>query len=126
MRRASASLPRSLYRRADLAAAADWLGGRVQARLLSRGQRWHLSILTDAGLDARAALAEMLNEALLRGLREMRLKEVGPLAAAVAGRMLDHGFPSDPADPLEEMEPQVRADRRRETQALIERARGIP
>jgi hypothetical protein len=48
---------------------------------------------------------------------------VKPLVAAVAGRLLAKGFPPSPADPLEQLEPQVRLDRAEETAALLDRAR---
>lgn len=124
-KRASASLPQSLYRRQDLAAAAAAFSGRAEIRLRGEGRRWRLEAQAVDGVDARLLLADFLNEALLRGLRSARLREAGALAAAVAGRLLERGFPSEPADPLEQMEPQVRADRARDAEALLERARSL-
>lgn len=123
MRRASASVPRGLYRREHLAAAAARLDGRASARLGADGRRWRLELEAEGRGDAEALLGELLNEALLLGLRAARLREAGPLAAAVAGRLLESGFPAAPADPLEQMEPQVREDRARETEELLAKAR---
>jgi hypothetical protein len=54
------------------------------------------------------------------------LKEVRHLGAVVVGRLLAKGFQSSPADPLEQLEPQVRLERAEETSALLERARRNP
>ena len=70
-------------------------------------------------------LGEFLNEALSHALRQAALKDEKPLIAAVTGRLLEKGFPAAPADPLEQLEPQVSLDRSEETAALLDRARGL-
>jgi hypothetical protein len=121
--RARASLPKSVYPRAALAAAALALGGRARVTLAPDGARWKVALEAD-GRDADALLGELLNEALSHALRQALLKEERALVAAVVGRLLEKGFPPAPADPLEQLEPQVRLDRAEETSALLERARG--
>jgi hypothetical protein len=123
VKRAAASVPRTVYRRESLAAAAASLGERAQARLGAEGRRWRLEVEAAGRGDAAALLGELLNEALMLELRAARLREAGALAAAVAGRILEGGFPAAPADPLEQLEPQVREDRARETEELLAKAR---
>lgn len=119
---ASATLPRRLYSRESLAAAAAMLGGRARVGLAPSGRRWLLSVEPAARGDARLLLGELLNEALSHARRQARLREARDEASAVTMRLLG-SFRSAPADPLEELEPQVRLDRAEETSALLERAR---
>ena len=123
MRTARAALPKTLYPRASLAAAALILGRRARVGLASEGRRWRLEVEAEGRGDAHALLGELLNEALSHFLRQRALKDAKPLIAAVAGRLLEKGFPSAPADPLEQLEPQVRLDRAEETSDLLDRAR---
>lgn len=125
MRRAArASLPKALYPRASLAAAALALGERARASLGSRGRRWTLELEAAGRGDAEALLGELLNEALAHARRQALLKEERALVGAVVGRLLAKGFPAAEPDPLEQLEPQVRRDRDEETAALLARARG--
>jgi hypothetical protein len=125
MSRAAASVPRKLYPRGALAAAAAGLGAGATVRLGAEGRRWRLQVEAAGRADAEELLGRLLNDALLRALRAARLREAGALAAAVAGRLLAAGFPAAPADPLEQMEPQVREDRARDVAALLSRARSL-
>lgn len=122
-RTARASVPKSVYPRASLAAAALALGRRARVGLAADGGRWRVEVGLEGRGDAAALLGEFLNEALSHALRQAALRESKPLIAAVAGRLLAKGFPPAPADPLEQLEPQVRLDRAEETTALLERAR---
>lgn len=122
-RPASATIPKSVYPRASLAAAALTLGRRARVGLAAEGRRWRVEVSAEGRGDAAALLGELLNEALSHSLRAAALKAEKPLAAAVAGRMLARGFPAAPADPLEQLEPQVRLDRAEEAAALLDRAR---
>lgn len=122
-RPAKASVPKSLYPRASLAAGALALGTRARAALASDGERWVVEVEAEGAGDAAALLAELLDAALAHERRQALLKREKPLVAAVVGRLLEKGFPPAPADPLEQLEPQVRADRAEDTAALLERAR---
>lgn len=122
-RPATASVPKSLYPRAALAAAALTLGARAQVGLASEGRRWRVEVHPAGRGDGAALLGELLNAAFSHARRQALLKENKPLVAAVVGRILEKGFPAAPADPLEQLEPQVRLDRAEETAALLERAR---
>jgi hypothetical protein len=108
------SLPKALYPRESLAHAAAVVDARVG--LASSGRRWLLSV------EPAALEGEFLNEALSHARRQARLREARAVASAVAARLMS-GFPAAPADPLEQLEPQVRLDRAEETSALLERAR---
>lgn len=125
-RAARASVPKSVYPRAALAGAALALGRRARVGLAADGRRWRVEVAAEGRGDAAALLGEFLNEALSRSRRLARLKTDGPLAAAVAARLLEKGFPAAPADPLEQLEPQVRLDRAEETASLLDRARRAP
>jgi hypothetical protein len=125
-REASASIPKSVYPRASLAAAALTLGRRARVGLAPEGRRWRVEVAAEGRGDAEALLGALLNEALSHALRAAALKDAKSLIAAVAGRLLAKGFPAAPADPLEQLEPQVRLDRAEETAALLDRARRAP
>lgn len=125
MRRcAHASLPKSVYPREALVAAALALGRRGRVELASRGVRWRVEAIPEDGTSPARLLAEFLNDALSHSRRLARARRAGPLAAAVVSRLLARGFPAAPPDPLEELEPQVRRDRERETAALLAAAKG--
>lgn len=111
------SLPKSLYPRESLAHAAAVVDARVG--LGGEGRRWLVSV------EPAAKEGEFLNEALSHARRQARLKESRAAATAVAARLLA-SFPAAPADPLEQLEPQVRLDRAEETAALLEQARRQP
>jgi hypothetical protein len=122
---ARASVPKSVYPRASLAAAALALGRRASVGLSGGGGRWLVEVHPEGRGDAAALLGELLNEALSHARRQSRLKEAKPFAAAIVARLLGSGFPPAPADPLEQLEPQVRLDRAEETSALLDRARRL-
>lgn len=122
---ARASVPKSVYPKASLAAAALALGRRARVGLSGEKARWRVEVRPEGRGDAEALLGELLNEALSHARRQARLKEAKPFAAAVVGRLLGKGFPPAPADPLEQLEPQVRLDRAEETSGLLDRARRL-
>jgi len=120
-----ASVPKSVYPKASLAAAAIVLGRRARVGLSGAGRRWRVEVSPVGRANGTDLLGEFLNEALSHALRQARLREVKPFAAAVIARLLEKGFPAAPADPLEQIEPQVRLDRAEETAALLDLARRI-
>lgn len=120
MKTAGASLPKSLYRREWLEAAAAGLSG-AEVSVSASGARWAVRVTARAR--AAEKLGELLNAALARAARADRLAEDGDRVSAVAMRLLSEGFPPAPLDPLEQLEPQVRADRAEETAALLARAK---
>ena len=121
---ATASLPRSLYPRESLAAAAAALGARARVGLGPDGKaRWKISVEAEGRGGAALCLAEILNEALSHARRQSRLRAERAGTAVIVLRLLSKGFPSSPADPLEQLEPSVRLDRAEETTALLEAAR---
>ena len=122
---ARASLPKSVYPKASLSAAAIAVGRRARVSLSGAGSRWLVEVSPEGRGDAAALLGELLNEALSHARRQALLKEVKPFAAAVVARLLGMGFPASPPDPLEQLEPQVRLDRAEETAALLDRARRL-
>ena len=121
-RRAYASLPKSVYARTSLAAAALILGRRARVGLASDGSRWRVEVEAMSRGDAERLLGEMLNEALSYALRQARLKEQKLFTSAVVSRLFAKGFSPAPLDPLEQLEPQVRLDRAEETADLLARA----
>ena len=125
---AEASVPSSLYPQESLVAAAHALGERAAVGLGEDGKRWLLEVTPGpaaAGADAEALLGELLNEALSHARRQERLRENRAEAAAVVARLLEKGFPGGRADPLEELEPQVRLDRAEEAKKLLAAAKGL-
>ena len=122
---ARASVPKSVYSRAALAAAALVLGSRARVSLSGAPRRWRVELSPAGRGSADALLGELLNEALSYARRQARLKEVRPFAAVVVSRLLGKGFRAAPPDPLEQLEPQVRLDRAEETSALLDRARRL-
>ena len=122
---ARASVPKSVYPRASLAAAALALGRRARVGLSADGRRWRVEVAPEGRADGAALLGELLNEALSHARRQARLKYIKPFAAVIIARLLANGFPPAPADPLEQLEPQVRLDRAEETAALLALARRL-
>lgn len=118
--KATASVPKKLYSRAALAAGALALSGRAEVSLLSKGARWVVEV---EGRRAGERLGELLNEALSHDWRQQSLKAARAAASALAARLLAEGFPAAPEDPLEQLEPQVREDRREDVARLLAAAR---
>jgi hypothetical protein len=118
-------LARSLYSGEDAAAAALALGARARVELGARG-RWLVARLTPApGEDAAALEGEFLNEALAHRCRREVRGLLGPLADAVDAAVRSEGFPPPSEDPLEQLEPAVAEDRRRDLERLGAEARRL-
>lgn len=121
--KARAALPKSLYTRESLSAAALVLGTKAEVSLASEGKRWRVEIF--AKKDAVRLLGELLNESLSFSRRQARVASNRALSAVMISRWLQKGFPPSPADPLEQLEPQVRLDRAEDTSKLLDRARSL-
>ncbi len=120
---AKASLPKSVYPEESLAVAAIVLGRRARIELSAKGKRWLIAVgANSSAASPDALLGEFLNEALSHARRQARLKKFKPFVSIIAGRLLSKGFLAVPADPLEQLEPQVRFDRNQEIEALISAA----
>lgn len=122
MRRAEAAAAISVYPRACLAAAAQSLPQGCRLALARTGKNWRVAVLGPDSAAASRALACLLQDALARARRASRLRHREVFASAQAARLLQAGFPGMSADPLEQLEPQVRADRLEEIGRLLRRA----
>jgi hypothetical protein len=112
---------RAVYAEEDLRAAALALAGRAQAAL-SRSKTELLVELRPA----KAALeGEFANEALNHAYRRRVVAFHQKLAAPVLGRLFEQGFSIVAPDPLEQLEPQVAADREEERLSLLARTRAL-
>lgn len=116
------ALPRRLYPRESLQAAALAVSGRCEVYLEQKGPKWLVTLRGAEKSDAaalRRAAGEFLNEALSHAYRQSVVRFHGPLTSPVLGRLIETAFPAPRPDPLEELEPQVGRDRLAETQALL-------
>ena len=121
-------LGKPLYGAEGLAAGALALGTRAQVSVDETKTAFLIEIvpagaLTPAQLTALAG--EFLNEALNYEYRQRVVRENSPLTQAVFAPLFAKGFPAMPADPLEELEPTVKADRARDIEELLLQARGM-
>lgn len=121
-------LGKPLYGAEGLAAGALALGPRAQVFVDETKATFSVEIkpgraLSEAGL--RALGGEFLNEALNHEYRQSVVRFNAPLTQAVFSPLFAKGFPEVPADPLEELEPQVKADRERDVAELLAQARGM-
>jgi hypothetical protein len=120
---ATVLLPRSAYDRASIEAAALVVGDWVETRLSARGRFFSVELRTPGG---RAALERVvgvfLDEALAHAARRRVAREGAPFADAALARAFERGFAAVPADPLEQLEPQVAEDRRGEIARLLDEA----
>lgn len=107
----SLELSRALYAEADVRAAAAAVGDRADAELRRRGGSWLVELKPVDGVDAAAVEADFLSEALAGRCRREVRELLGPLADAVEAATRAEGFPLQPPDPLEQLEPVVREDR---------------
>ena len=124
--RAVVVLTRSLYSRESLAAAALVVGERAAVFLSRTRSDFEATLVPSRPASRRrlrALAGEFLNEALSHGYRAEVAAFHRALSAPVMARLLAEGFPETRTDPLEEMEPQVKADRREETERLLDAAR---
>lgn len=122
----SFKLGRPLYGAESLAAGALALGARAQVFVEETKAAFLVEIVPAGGASAaesRALGGEFLNEALSHEYRQRVVRENAPLTQAVLSPLLAKGFPAVPADPLEELEPQVKADRAKDLEELLAQAR---
>lgn len=122
------TLGKPLYGSEGLAAGALTLGTRAQVFVDESRSSFSVEI-KPAGKTAGAGLlslgGEFLNAALNHEYRQRVVRANAPLTQAVLSPLFAKGFPELPADPLEELEPQVKADRARDLAELLGRARGM-
>lgn len=120
------TLGKPLYGAEALAAGALALGTRAQVFADEKRTSFSVEIKPASALPAARLLAlagEFLNEALNHEYRQRVVQANAPLTQAVFAPLFAKGFPEVPADPLEELEPQVKADRARDLAELLARAR---
>lgn len=121
-------LGRPLYSAESLAAGALALGTRAQVFVTESKAAFSVEIKPAAKTSPagrRALEGEFLNEALNHEYRQRVVRANAPLTQAVFAPLLAKGFPAVPADPLEELEPQVKADRARDLAELLAQARSM-
>lgn len=121
-------LGKPLYGAEGLAAGALALGTRAQVFVGETKAGYSVEIkpaepLTEPGLLSLGG--EFLNEALNHEYRQRVVRANAPLTQAVFAPLFAKGFPAVPADPLEELEPAVKADRARDLEELLAQARGM-
>lgn len=121
-------LGKPLYGAEGLAAGALALGTRARVFVGETKAGYSVEIkpaepLTEAGLLSLGG--EFLNEALNHEYRQRVVRANAPLTQAVFAPLFAKGFPAVPADPLEELEPTVKADRARDLEELLAQARGM-
>lgn len=121
-------LGKPLYGAEGLAAGALALGTRAQVSVDETKTAFVVEIAPAAPLPPAELLAlagEFLNEALNHEYRQRVVRANAPLTQAVFGPLFAKGFPAVPADPLEELEPTVKADRARDLEELLAQARSM-
>lgn len=121
-------LGRPLYSAESLAAGALALGTRAQVFVSESKAAFSVEIKPAAKASPAGLLAlagEFLNEALNHEYRQRVVRANAPLTQAVFAPLFAKGFPVVPADPLEELEPQVKADRARDLAELLAQARSM-
>ena len=127
-RRAVLRLSKAIYPAESLRAAALAVGSGARIFLREGRGSFEVEILP-AGAAPKSELlrlaGEFLNEALSHLYRQKVIRERRETSAAVLSRLFAEGFPAMPPDPLEQLEPQVRADRERDTEELLASARRI-
>lgn len=120
------TLGRPLYGAEGLAAGALALGTRARVFVGETKAAFSVEIKPAKPLPPAALLAlggAFLNEALNHEYRQRVVQANAPLTQAVLSPLFAKGFPAVPSDPLEELEPQVKADRAKELEDLLARAR---
>lgn len=121
-------LGKPLYGAEGLAAGALALGTRAQVFVDETKAAFSVEIVP-AGASTPAQLqalgGEFLNETLNHEYRQRVVLANAPLTQAVFSPLFAKGFPAVPVDPLEELEPTVKADRARDVEELRAQARGM-
>lgn len=121
-------LGKPLYGAEGLAAGALALGTRAQVFVGETKAAYAVEIKPSKAATPAQRLAlggEFLNEALNHEYRQRVVRANAPLTQAVFAPLFAKGFPAVPADPLEELEPTVKADRARDLEELLAQARGM-
>ncbi len=121
-------LGKPLYGAEALAAGALTLGTRAQVFVDEKKSFFSVEIVPVVKSPQAQALAlggEFLNEALNHEYRQRVVRANAPLTQAVFSPLFAKGFPAMPADPLEELEPQVKADRARDLEELLMQAENM-
>jgi hypothetical protein len=121
-------LGKPLYGAEGLASGALALGTRAQVFVNESKTFFSIEIKPAAKLTPDALLAlggEFLNEALNHEYRQRVIQANAPLTQAVFAPLFAKGFPAVPSDPLEELEPTVKADRLKDVQELLAQARSM-
>lgn len=113
-------LGKPLYSSEALAAGALALGARAQVFVDETKLAFAVEVVPES------LAGEFLNEALNYEYRQRVVAANAPLTRAVLSPLLAKGFPAVPADPLEELEPQVKIDRARDLEELLKTARSMP
>jgi hypothetical protein len=118
-----AELPKSAYPRESIESGALLVGSRAKVFLETKGSNWVVTVkpVKKSSKDGLVAIAgALLNEALSHAFRQKVVALNRPLASPVLARALEAGLPQTPHDPLEQLEPQVRADREKDIAELME------
>lgn len=121
-------LGKPLYGSEALEAGALILGKLAQVFVDENKSSFSIEIAPASPLSADALLAlggEFLNEALNHEYRQRVIQANAPLTRAVFAPLFAKGFPEVPADPLEELEPTVKADRAKDLEDLLTQARSM-
>lgn len=121
------SFDKAAYPRESLEAAALFLGEGVRVFLEESGRR-RLVVIRPGKVSARklrALAGAFADAALNHAYRQRVVRFHGNLSAALLSPLFERGFKAVPADPLEQLEPQVLRDRTRDTEALLEEARRL-
>jgi hypothetical protein len=118
---------KSLYPRESLEAAARLCPEGVRVFLSAAGgeRRVELRVARPGAARLRALAGAFADAALNHAYRQRVVRFHRRLSSAALASLLQRGFRSMPADPLEQLEPQVRLDRERDVSALLAEARRL-
>ncbi|MBI3554084.1 MAG: hypothetical protein HY077_16430 [Elusimicrobia bacterium] len=116
------------YTKESLRLSALSVGDRAEV-FLDEGKDHFIVELKPVGKikesELKVLAGEFLNEALTCLYRQELIRFAPELSQATAAQFLEKGFPATPPDPLEQLEPQVRIDRNRDTEELLAAARNL-
>jgi hypothetical protein len=113
------------YPRESLEAAAAALPAGVQVFLASSGRehRVELRAARPGPARLRALAGAFADAALNHAYRQRVVRFHGGLSSAALSSLFERGFKPVPADPLEELEPQVRLDHAKDLESLMAEAK---
>jgi hypothetical protein len=120
-RSATLAFSKADYPRESLEAAAATLPDDVQVFLGSAGRehRVELRAARPAAARLRRLAGAYADAALSHAYRQQVVRAHGDFSSALLASVFERGFKPVPADPLEELEPQVRLDRTRDLDSLL-------